>query len=104
MGKTVMGGGFRWGHPSYFVRWGHGFFAFLWTSNYMSEYWIEIPRYRDNNLKWTWWADFVNKKRAGDIPVDVPGYMNAKFQTNLEKRWWRHHGREYDGFPPPDDE
>ncbi len=57
---------------------------------------------QDLNHKWTFWAEFMNKKRAGEIPHDMPGYMYCKWQNSQEKQWWQNHGREYEGFPAPE--
>lgn len=57
---------------------------------------------QDINYKWPWWTEFMNKKRSGEIPHDMPGYMYASWRNEQEKSWAQNHGREYEGFPIED--
>merc|ERR1712194_829790 len=98
-----MAGGFRTAHPSYMFRYTMGFFFATNWCCWMSEHYYGVPRTRDQNSKWCWWADFMNKKRAGDIEEDMPGYMYAKWHNRKEMIAWRNHGREYEGYPHPED-
>ena len=36
---------------------------------------------------WPWWHEITRKKEAGEIPMDMPGYMLCKSRNEPEERW-----------------
>jgi len=80
-----MGGGIRLLHNSYFTRYFFGTIAFWQIANFTAEQWIGINRTKDPDLKWKWWADIMDQKRAGLIPMNYPGFMLAQYRNEQEE-------------------
>ena len=36
---------------------------------------------------WPWWHEIMRKKEKGEIPMNMPGYMLAKFRNECEEKW-----------------
>lgn len=42
---------------------------------------------RNPNIMWPWWHEIMRKKEKGEIPMNMPGYMLAKFRNECEEKW-----------------
>jgi len=89
-----MGGGLRFLHPNYFTRYWFGFVATAQLLNFSAEQLYGINRNRNPNQLWSWWADIMDQKRAGTIPMDYPGYMLAKYRNDQEQMYVEKYGWE----------
>merc|ERR1711862_365094 len=83
----TMGGHMRLWHPKWFSRYVWGGFATIQLTNFVAEEQYGINRGHNPDTMWPWWHQMMRKKEAGEIPMDMPGYMLVKYRNEPEERW-----------------
>merc|ERR1712139_61065 len=79
--------GQRLWHPKWWSRYVWGYFATMQIACFVSEQQYGIDRSKCPDQLWPWWNEIQQKKRKGEIPADMPGYMLAAYQNESEQRW-----------------
>merc|ERR1712146_557991 len=84
---NAMGGHQRLWHPKWWSRYVWGYFASMQIACFVSEQQYGIDRSKNPDQLWPWWNEIMQKKKRGEIPADMPGYMIAAYQNESEQRW-----------------
>eukprot|EP00438_Fugacium_kawagutii_P021147 Skav230975 [mRNA] locus=scaffold644:92581:93191:+ [translate_table: standard] len=58
----------------------------------------DLPVLRNPNIMWPWWHEIMRKKEKGEIPMEMPGYMLAKFRNECEEKWTSQRSHEFEDF------
>lgn len=82
-------------HPKWFTRYIWGTIATIHLAGYMADQQYGIQRTKDPNITWPWWQEIMRRKEKGEIPMDMPGYMLAKFRNENEERWMERRREEF---------
>ena len=101
--SAKMGGHKRLWHPKWWTRYTWGLIGGLQLVNFYAEQQYGITRSKNPDIMWPWWHEIMRKKEAGEIPMDMPGYMLCKYRNEPEERWTARNADRFD-YTPPDDE
>mmetsp|Transcript_94751 Transcript_94751/g.268234 ORF Transcript_94751/g.268234 Transcript_94751/m.268234 type:complete len:101 (-) Transcript_94751:61-363(-) len=82
-----MGGHIRLWHPKWFTRYIWGTIAGINLAGFVADQQFGITRAKNAEIMWPWWHEIMRKKEAGEIPMDMPGYMLCKYRNEPEERW-----------------
>lgn len=93
-----MGGACRYFHPNWFTRYYWGFMASVNLAGFMADQQYGVDRSKNPNIMWPWWHEIMRKKEKGEIPMEMPGYMLAKFRNECEEKWTTQRSDEFSDF------
>ncbi|CAE7353650.1 unnamed protein product [Symbiodinium microadriaticum] len=95
---AVMGGHQRFFHPNWFSRYIWGIIASVNLGGFLADQQYGVDRSKNPNIMWPWWHEIMRKKEKGEIPMDMPGYMLAKFRNESEERWTAERSHEFEEY------
>ncbi|CAJ1335792.1 unnamed protein product [Effrenium voratum] len=93
-----MGLKMRFFHPMWFTRYYWGTLALINLGGFLADQQYGVDRSKNPNIMWPWWHEIMRKKEKGEIPMEMPGYMLAKYRNETEEKWTSQRSSEFEGF------